>query len=267
MAAPGGPAIDLKLNLSGAGGSDLGSLESSRSMIGDSKSNSNPSGAGSTGTGSGGSGGTGSGGSKIIHLNVGGQRFSTYRSTLIKYKDSMLYAMFAGSFPIQSESDGSYFIDRDPTHFRTILNYLRDGPAVQLPDFHRVLIHASPDFAKVPRDEAHLGGNSGADEMKWFVHYRELATEAHFYGLTGLLSVMFDPYVTCNIANCPSKRIRSSIFFAPANSAEAVPCAPKMNHSLLPSGGRLQYTTKPTLLSPLLLRWHWDTFGSAAAAK
>ena len=39
----------------------------------------------------------------------------------------MLHAMFSGRFDSKPAEDGSYFIDRDGTHFRYILNYLRTG--------------------------------------------------------------------------------------------------------------------------------------------
>ena len=45
----------------------------------------------------------------------------------------MLHAMFSGRFDTKPGEDGSYFIDRDGTHFRHILNYLRTGKLV-LPD-------------------------------------------------------------------------------------------------------------------------------------
>ena len=45
----------------------------------------------------------------------------------------MLHAMFSGRFDTTPGEDGSYFIDRDGTHFRHILNYLRTGKLV-LPD-------------------------------------------------------------------------------------------------------------------------------------
>ena len=41
--------------------------------------------------------------------------------------------MFSGRHPTSPSSDGSYFIDRDPTHFRRILNYLRTG-AIAVPE-------------------------------------------------------------------------------------------------------------------------------------
>ena len=62
-----------------------------------------------------------------IKLNVGGQYFTTSVQTLTKDKGSMLHAMFSGRFDTKPAEDGSYFIDRDGTHFRYILNYLRTG--------------------------------------------------------------------------------------------------------------------------------------------
>ena len=39
----------------------------------------------------------------------------------------MLAAMFSGRHNALKDQDGRYFIDRDGTHFRYILNHLRDG--------------------------------------------------------------------------------------------------------------------------------------------
>ena len=62
----------------------------------------------------------------IINLNVGGTYFTTRLSTLLSRSESMLCAMFSGSCPIDRDSDGRYFIDRDGKYFSYILNYLRD---------------------------------------------------------------------------------------------------------------------------------------------
>ena len=70
---------------------------------------------------------------KTIKLNVGGQYFTTSLETLTKDPGSMLHAMFSGRFDTKPAEDGSYFIDRDGTHFRYILNYLRLGRLL-LPD-------------------------------------------------------------------------------------------------------------------------------------
>lgn len=65
--------------------------------------------------------------SLIAELNVGGHHFTTSIQTLRKDPNSMLAAMFSGKFDIKRSKDGSFFIDRDGTHFRFILNYLRTG--------------------------------------------------------------------------------------------------------------------------------------------
>ncbi|CAO3585905.1 unnamed protein product [Absidia cylindrospora] len=62
-----------------------------------------------------------------VKLNVGGQLFQTSLSTLRRDPNSTLAAMFDGHQCIKpDETDGSYFIDRDGTYFRLVLNYLRD---------------------------------------------------------------------------------------------------------------------------------------------
>ncbi|KAK4514213.1 uncharacterized protein ATC70_001801 [Mucor velutinosus] len=61
-----------------------------------------------------------------IKLNVGGQLFETSLTTLRKDPNSMLASMFSEDRTIQPDADNSYFIDRDGTYFRLVLNYLRD---------------------------------------------------------------------------------------------------------------------------------------------
>lgn len=39
----------------------------------------------------------------------------------------MLALMFSGKYNVEKDEEGRYFIDRDGTHFRYILNFLRDG--------------------------------------------------------------------------------------------------------------------------------------------
>ena len=90
----------------------------------------------------------------IVKLNVGGHYFTTSLQTLTKDPNSMLAAMFSGKFEMEPRGDGAFFIDRDGTHFRFILNYLRTGK-LTLPD--------------------------GAKFLK------ELAEEAEFYQIQGIL--------------------------------------------------------------------------------
>ena len=49
----------------------------------------------------------------------------TRLSTLCKYEDSMLSAMFSGRHQLDCDEEGRYFIDSDGTHFSHILEYLR----------------------------------------------------------------------------------------------------------------------------------------------
>ncbi|XP_005109484.1 uncharacterized protein LOC101850038 isoform X2 [Aplysia californica] len=95
-----------------------------------------------------------------IRLDVGGSVFTTSRLTLTKDADSMLAAMFSGRHHVTQEEDGTVFIDRDGTHFRYILNYLRDGGV-------------NPDG--LPRDRQVL---------------RELRNEAVYFQLNGLVQTI-----------------------------------------------------------------------------
>jgi BTB/POZ domain len=60
-----------------------------------------------------------------IKLDVGGHIFTTTLTTLTRIQDSMLGAMFSGRHNLTKDEAGAYFIDRDGTHFRHILNFLR----------------------------------------------------------------------------------------------------------------------------------------------
>jgi hypothetical protein len=66
----------------------------------------------------------------VVVLDVGGSRFTTTLSTLTKYRDTFFGALFGGQYQVPRQADGSVFIDRDGTHFRSILNFLRCGTMV-----------------------------------------------------------------------------------------------------------------------------------------
>ena len=74
---------------------------------------------------------------------------------------SMLHAMFSGRFDPKPSGDGSYFIDRDGTHFRYILNYLRTGQLL------------------VPKDE---------------MIRVELLSEAEFYQIEGIVNTLRESF-------------------------------------------------------------------------
>jgi len=64
---------------------------------------------------------------KALKLNIGGTPFFTSLSTLMSIKGTYFEVMVSEKWKAQKLEDGSYFIDRDPTVFRFILNFLRDG--------------------------------------------------------------------------------------------------------------------------------------------
>lgn len=72
-----------------------------------------------------------------VTLNVGGKQFTTTRMTLTaKEPFSMLSRMFAkesGEYnlsPSMRDANGAYLIDRSPSYFEPILNYLRHGKLI-----------------------------------------------------------------------------------------------------------------------------------------
>jgi hypothetical protein len=87
---------------------------------------------------------------KIIQLNVGGKVFATSITTLLGIVPQSVTMTttteqsnyFHGLLNVNTtkllDKDGNYFIDRDPTYFRYILNQLRDG-SVSLPSERRML--------------------------------------------------------------------------------------------------------------------------------
>ena len=92
----------------------------------------------------------------VIVLDIGGQRFVTSRSTLKAVEGSLLERLIEVVNPKKG-----YFIDRDPAHFRVILNFLRNG--------------AVTSCQVLPKDLKYL---------------HELKVEARYYRLPGLVEVI-----------------------------------------------------------------------------
>ncbi|KAM7295869.1 BTB/POZ domain-containing protein KCTD5 [Ixodes scapularis] len=67
-----------------------------------------------------------------VKLNVGGTCFLTTRTTLCRDPKSFLYRLCQEDPELHSDKDesGAYLIDRDPTYFGPVLNYLRHGKLV-----------------------------------------------------------------------------------------------------------------------------------------
>lgn len=63
---------------------------------------------------------------EIVEFNVGGSTYTTSKTTITSYPDSMLCRMISGSIPNATDTKQRIFIDRDGPLFRYILNFLRD---------------------------------------------------------------------------------------------------------------------------------------------
>lgn len=68
-----------------------------------------------------------------VDLNVGGTVFETARSTLVQQSGSYLDSLLSGRYQISRDRYGRIFINRDPEHFRTILNFLRNPQTPPMP--------------------------------------------------------------------------------------------------------------------------------------
>jgi hypothetical protein len=111
--------------------------------------------------------------SDCVTLNVGGSLFLTTFSTLLSVPNTYFTARFAHNYADSQRSTTSssiiplhhYFIDRDGTHFRYILNYLRDRT------IHIQVIEL----------------NTNSFSLIQFIGIlNELLAEATFYGLDGM---------------------------------------------------------------------------------
>jgi hypothetical protein len=60
-----------------------------------------------------------------IKLDIGGKCFTTTLTSLTRFPDTMIGAMFSGRHDLKKNASGAYFLDRDGKHFRQILNFLR----------------------------------------------------------------------------------------------------------------------------------------------
>jgi hypothetical protein len=117
---------------------------------------------------------------------VGGVEFLTSRQTLTRVRESYFGARFSGNF---DEETG--FIDRDPTHFRYILNHLRD--------------FGTDNGTELPSDEHAL---------------RQLLAEAKYYSLRALE----DEIQARSTSPCVVLNVGGSEFVTSAAVAEKLPC-------------------------------------------
>ncbi|KAG0717128.1 BTB/POZ domain-containing protein KCTD3 [Chionoecetes opilio] len=88
----------------------------------------------------------------IINLNVGGQRFSTSRHTLTWVPDTFFTSLLSGRISTLRDESGAIFIDRDPSLFSIILNYLRTR------DLNMVVVDINALSANTTNTVSSVGG-------------------------------------------------------------------------------------------------------------
>ncbi|XP_028412328.1 uncharacterized protein LOC114535147 [Dendronephthya gigantea] len=98
----------------------------------------------------------------IIRLNVGGQKFTTKRSTLCQVEGSLFATMFSSDWEdsVERDQDGAVFFDFNPQYFVYILDYLR-GRKIATPE-------NPPPLPKVP--EEHVENFRSLVEYLGFSH-------------------------------------------------------------------------------------------------
>jgi hypothetical protein len=89
-----------------------------------------------------------------IKLDIGGVRLVTSAVTLTRFPDSMLGTMFSGRHVLPLDEDGYIFIDRDGTHFRHILNFLRDPErfSLELSGGHKTELMRESEYYGLDKD-------------------------------------------------------------------------------------------------------------------
>lgn len=120
----------------------------------------------------------------IVKINVGGSKFTTTLTTLRRFPDSMIGAMYSGRHELVQDGEGYHFIDRDGTHFRYILNFLRSPETFECEltgsalkelkgecDYYGILDLMFPSFQPIPPFPAQNAQNAqvtviqGADRI------------------------------------------------------------------------------------------------------
>jgi len=64
---------------------------------------------------------------EIVYLNIGGKKYVTTKTTLLSKGQNFFTPLITGNIKSHKDKDGAYFIDRNGTYFKPLLDYLRHG--------------------------------------------------------------------------------------------------------------------------------------------
>ena len=86
-------------------------------------------------------------GEMVVTLNVGGTRFMTTMSTMQLQRDTYFDGLVRTA---QHVEDHEHFVDRDPSHFRHVLNFMRGTPSLPATTHEVDELSREADFYGMP---------------------------------------------------------------------------------------------------------------------
>lgn len=127
-----------------------------------------------------------------VKIDIGGNRFTTSLSTLTARPDTFLEQYFSGRHANAPDEDGYHFIDRDGTHFRHVLNFLREPTSfsVELPPAQMRELHKEAEFYGV------AAGMASASEA-FAACVREKQADLRRQGIGWLADVKMGSFIEC----------------------------------------------------------------------
>jgi hypothetical protein len=86
-----------------------------------------------------------------IKLDVGGKTFTTSKETLLQHENTFFYGMLSAD-QWEPDEDGFYFIDRDPSYFHHVMEYMRSGnvPLERLDHYQLLKVVEEFDYYQIP---------------------------------------------------------------------------------------------------------------------
>jgi len=139
--------------------------------------------------------------SQKILLDIGGKVFATSIPTLTNQKSHYFTAMFSGKYSTKPNEEGTYFIDRNPTMFQFILDYLR-GEDLFLKDMNakdKKLLLRDAQYYQIHELEESLSSSSSASLVWTSGQYAELTEgnkRATSNSYSGCFVYVNDPLIT-----------------------------------------------------------------------
>lgn len=143
---------------------------------------------------------------EILELNVGGFNYTTSRSTVMSYPESMLARMISGNLPTAKDSRQRIFIDRDGPLFRFVLNFLRDK-CLNLPENFNEFnqLRQEADFYQIEPLIGHLD-SFFLDKTQPSKDLKKSLSAA-----SSMLSLAHSPVSTCQYVTIMSKLYHGSL--------------------------------------------------------